>query len=46
MRGERDEVHLDLVGTLEREPCLVFRLIEAHAVEREADQRTERLQQP
>ena len=46
MRCERDEVRLHLIGSLERDARLVLGLEEANAVEREPDERPERLQQP
>ena len=45
VRGERDEVRLHLVRALEGDARLVLRLEEADAVEREAGERAERLQQ-
>ena len=46
VRGERDEVCLDLVGAFERKSRLALVLEEAHAVEREAGERADRLEHP
>src|SRR5439155_18761322 len=44
VRGERDEVRLHLIRTLELDSCRVLLLEQADAVEREAGERAERPQ--
>src|SRR6478736_6190970 len=45
MRGERDEVRLDLVSPLECQPRFVLLLEESDAIERKTCKRTDRLEE-